>query len=195
MQVAGPYGFRPIGILGGEYNTNAVSEYPLTVNNALAISVGDPVAFIAGSIAASNNAPANVLSANTPVGIAWGFSYVDSMGKFWETPYLPAGAVTSLAYTQILVKVVNDPGALMYIQPLGPLPTATPVLGQNVSYKNWGSSGQKNMSTIGLDQTSIAVAATLPLRIIRIDNPADNYPDVVVVWNFGVHAYQIGGTQ
>lgn len=193
-QIYAPYGFRPVGILGQEYNTNGFSEYPLTSDNpATAISVGDPVAIVNGSVApVTAAAAAGTLSANTPLGICWGFTYIDSMGKIWEAPFLPAAALSAGALKSITVKVVDDPNALMYLCPNAPAPLPVTAIGMNAGYANFGVNGLKTNSTIALDVASIAATATLPLRIVRIDRPEDAYPDVVVKWNFGAHYYQTG---
>jgi hypothetical protein len=194
-QIFAPYGFRPVSVLGQEYNTNGFSEYPLTTDNGVAIAVGDPVALIAGSITTSlANPAAGSISINTPVGIAWGFTYVDSMGKVWETPYLPASAVVGLGFKSITVKVVDDPNATMYLCPNAPSPLPATALGSNAGFTNYGVSGTKTQSTIALDVASLALGGTLPLRVLRIDRPEDAYPDVLVKWNWGTHGYQQGGS-
>jgi hypothetical protein len=187
-QLASPYGFRPVGVLGQEYNTNGFSEYPLITNSAAAITVGDPVAFVAGSVAPVVAAPAaGTLSANSPIGIAWGFTYIDAMGKIWETPYLPANSISNLGFTKVTAKIIDDPDALMYIQPNGTLPTIT--IGKNATFTNFGTT--KTQSTISLDAASIANSATLPLRILRVDNLGDPFPDVVVIFTWGAHALRL----
>ncbi len=187
-QLASPYGFRPIGVLGQEVNTNGFSEFPLSTNNTAAITVGDPVAFVAGSVTAVVAAPAaGTLSVNSPIGIAWGFTYVDASGRIWEAPYLPVNSVSALGFTRVTVKVIDDPDALMYIQPDGTLPTIS--LGRNATFGNFGTT--KTQSTISLAVASVATTATLPLQIHRIDNPGDPFPDVVVAWNWGAHAYRL----
>jgi hypothetical protein len=88
------------------------------------------------------------------------------------------------------VKVIDDPNALMKIQPNNP--SIAFLIGQNCSYTGFGTNGNKNNSTIALDTASLANTGTLALRIVRIDNPDDLFPDVIVKWNFGVHYYQQG---
>jgi hypothetical protein len=189
-QIYAPYGFRPVGVLGQEYNTNGFSEYPLITDNATAITVGDPVALIGGSITPTIAVPTATLGVNTPVGIAWGFTYIDAMGKIWETVYLPATSLSALGFTKVMVKLVDDDRALMYVSPNGALPANC--VGLNAGYANFGTT--KTQSTIALDVASVGTGATLPLRIIRIDRPDDAFPDVVVKWNAGFHGYQIAGS-
>lgn len=191
-QVYAPYGFRPVSVLGQEYNTGGFSEYKLDVDNGTAISVGDPVGLAGGSVTPVTAAPTNALSANTPVGIAWGFTFIDNMGKIYETQYLPAASISTLGYQKIKVKVVDDERALMALCPNAPGPLAATIIGQNCSFTNFGTNGVKTNSTIALDVSSVGTGVTLPLRILRIDREDDLYPDVIVKWNFGVHYYQIG---
>lgn len=190
-QIFAPYGFRPVSVLGQEYNTNGISEYPVTTDPSADITVGDPVALIGGSVTAITATPTSTMGANTPVGIFWGCTYIDSMGKIWEAPYLPRTAISALGFTRVTAKVIDDDRATMYLCPNGTLP-ANPI-GKNAGITNFGTT--KTQSTIALDIASVATAATLAVRILRIDRVDDPYPDVLVKWNFGVHAFTQGGAQ
>lgn len=213
--VVSPYGLRPINLIGGQaFNGGVIREFRMTSNSANAIFYGDlvkiasgqpsavvtgdsPVAMNLGTTAgnATSGAPRGV------VGVCVGVSYVDPVLKYQVfAQYLPANAVTN-GYTNIRVRVMDDPDALFIIQ------TATAVgsfsggvyaaVGRNVaiSFATAGSTTTGNSglaADTGANWGSIAVTSTLALRIVDIasDSATDTYPDLIVKLNTGFHSYQ-----
>jgi hypothetical protein len=176
--------------------------YPLTTNNSVAIAVGDPVALVGGSIVPlTANPVSGTLSANTPIGVFMGVDYVDLNGKrpFVEAQYLPANAVSSLGYTNIMVHVHDDHGARYELQANGTV--AATYLGANVNMGQFNSADAVNgTSRVYADSTTLdqSSGSTKALRIVGFgktqDNAAgDTYTKLIVKWNAGVHAFTFAG--
>jgi hypothetical protein len=163
--------------------------------------MGDPVALINGSIQSTAASPvAGTLSANTPIGIFMGVSYIDPVRGFVNSQVLKAGAVTA-GYTNILVKVCDDPTALFEIQAEGTVPASA--VGSTVALKNFNAADMVvKTSRVEADHATLSKSSTstAALRIHKIDpgvgnTAGDTYTRLIVRWNNGVHAYSFAGTQ
>jgi hypothetical protein len=190
MNVQAPYGLRTVAMLAGRRQPGALNDYPVLVNNTVLIRIGDPVALAAGGIVAVTATP----TPSAPViGVCDGFFYYDNNNVPVEIQYLSPGSVASLGYKNIVCHVTDDPDALFYVQgnAAGPYGPAN-FIGRNAPLVNFGSTGAPQNSQISLDVGSVAVTATLAMRIVRVDRPEDTYPDIVVGWTPGVHAYEAG---
>ena len=124
--------------------------------------------------------------------------------------YLPANAVTA-GYTNIFIRVVEDPDQLFQVQSLGSVGYGS--IGKTVALANFtgGTSSTTGNSTSG--NSVVALSATiantnaLACKIVDLvnssstfggnfpSNPGDAYTDCIVKLNFGVHQYyQSAGT-
>lgn len=187
---AAPYGFIPVGTVGGAPFNGQIREYAMTTNTTVAIFKGDPVTIVLGQPIAGVASPTTTGGTSTPVGIMMGCRYVDVTTKkqVWS-PYCPAGAVTA-GHTDIFIQVADDPNMLMKIQGSGAVTAAA--VGLNAPIDNWAAgSTTTGKSGVRLIYGSIATTATLALRIVEVIDPASSYPDVIVKWNAGVHAYNV----
>jgi hypothetical protein len=191
---ASPYGLRPVKVLGGGYNTNSIREIKMTVNSASGIFAGDLVSTTAGEPAAAAATPTTTGSANTPTGVCVGVRYVDpTLKQAHHGMYLPANAITN-GYTDVWVKVVDDPDMLFLVQADGAVTRAS--IGLNAALGNFGAgSTATGNSAVNLASASIAVTATLAVRIVDlVDNgqssPGDAKTDCIVMFNAGVHAHR-----
>lgn len=190
---AAPFGLRPVKKLGGGYNTNALREIKMATNSATAIFTGDLVSVVLGQPAAATATPTTTASANTPTGVCVGVRYTDPVLKQeLHAQYLPANAV-NLGYTNIYVKIVDDPDMLFMVQADGAVTLAN--IGRNAPLGNFGGSTTTGNSSVRLVSASIAVTATLAVRIVDIltdgqNAPGDAYTNVIVKFNHGVHAHQ-----
>ena len=208
-----PYGLIPINKIGGQNNAGAFREFPMEANNSAAIFNGDLVVLADGQPAAVSSTPtATIISAGasangTPgiVGICTGCRYIDSDGQLQFRNYVPANLVTGGA-TEVYVRVVDDPDQLFRIKgtaALGTFNSGTDgsgyagAIGKNAAldFNTAGSTANGKAGVallVGANGGSIAATATLAVRIIDVWNEtqADDYPEFIVKYNVGVHAYQ-----
>jgi len=184
---ASPYGLIPINLIGGQsFNGGSIREVPMTVNSATAIFTGDVVLIGASSAGQPTAAAATVTTSTGGVmGVCVGVSYVDPVLKYQlEAMYLPANAVTN-GYTNIKIKVCDDPDQLYQIQGAGSIAATT--RGYQAALGNFGGSAATGRSTINL----VAPARTnsLAMRVVDFIDPGSAFTDVIVKFNTGVHMY------
>jgi hypothetical protein len=212
---SGPYGLKPINLIGGQsFNGGVIREIPLTVNNTAAIYNGDLVQIGA----ASAGQPTVVTSTPTTssvglVGVCVGVRYQlagQQLGYPLYAQYLPAGAVNS-GYTNIFIRVMDDPDALFQVQSLGSIPATA--IGKTIALGNFtgGTSSTTGNTSTGNSVVALASSAAntgaLACKIVDFvnnnstfggnfpSNPGDAYTDCIVKLNFGVHSYyQAAGT-
>jgi hypothetical protein len=191
---ATPYGMRPIKMIGSQAFPAAMREVPMTTNSANAVYMGCGIAINSGSAVCLAATPTTTRSTSTPVGVCIGVEYVDPVNhQLMFSQYLPANAVNS-GYTNIKIKVVDDPDAMFLIQANGSVTAAQRGLNAALASVTSGDT-MYGKSTMTLDAATIATTATLAVRIVDFyDAPGsavgDAYTDVIVKWNQGVHAYQ-----
>lgn len=213
--VASPYGLRPVNLIGGQsFNGGVIREFRMTSNTATGIFFGDlvkiasgqPTAVVTGDSPVAMNLATTAGNATSGaprgvVGVCVGVRYVDPVLKYEVfAQYLPANAVTN-GYTNIRVRVMDDPDALFVAQAATAIGTFSggifASIGRNVplSFSTAGSTATGN-SGLALDTGSnwanVAVTSTLALRIVDIvaETSTDTYADVIVKLNTGFHAYQ-----
>jgi hypothetical protein len=213
--VSSPYGLKPINLIGGQaFNGGVIREIQLQVNNTAPIGFGDLVQL---GVAAGGQ-PTVVAATPTTgsfgvVGVCVGVRYQlagQQLGYPLYAQYLPTGAVAA-GYTNIFIRVMDDPDALFQVQSLGSV-TATSI-GKTVALANFTagtSSTTVNTATgnsvVALSDT-IANTNALACKIVDLvnanstfggnfpSNPGDAYTDCIVKLNFGVHSYyQSAGT-
>lgn len=186
--VASPYGLRPINLIGGRPNPGgAMREVPMTVNSATAIYTGDIILIGASSAGQPSAATATPVSGTTGgvIGVCVGVSYVDPVLKYVvHAQFLPANAVTS-GYTNIVIKVNDDPQQLYQIQAASSVAATT--RGYQVAVENFGGSATTGLSTVRAGTP--ARTATLALRVVDFVDAGSAYTDLIVKFNTGVHMY------
>ena len=200
--VASPYGLQPIIKTGSQVDNCAYTTYPMTANYASVIGMGDPVALVGASITGVAASPTTTFSANTPIGVFMGVSYQDPALGFVNRAFLPANAVNN-GLTNIMIKVADDPSYIFKVQATGPV--AANKLGAGVALKTSSlnsASIVNGSSAVSVDSTTVAFSgsSTLAFKIIGFATnpssiPGDNFTDLLVRWNAGVHAYNQAGTQ
>ena len=204
-QVASPYGFRIMKYVGETPFSAGMHSYSLTTNNPTAMFFGDPVGLVNGSIVGLTATPTTALSANSPIGVFMGCSYIDPVRGFVNSQYLPANAATNGA-TKILIKIYDYPWVVMAIQADGSVPVSK--IGFNASLNVGAGSVFTGDSTWSLNSASLSpgTAATLAVQVYDFVNtpepspgagsqPGDPFTDVLVIWNFGVHRFLNSGGQ
>jgi hypothetical protein len=196
-----PYGLKPINLIGGQaFNGGVIREIALTSNNSAAMYFGDLIKIAAG-VPSSVSATPTTTTAGT-IGVCVGVRYQlagQQLGYPLYAQYLPANAVTS-GYTNIFIRVMDDPDALFQVQASGSVTAAN--IGSNAQLTNFGGNATYGNSTIQLLQSSISNSnAKYAVRIVDLvnesstfggnfpSNPGDAYTDCIVKLNFGVHSY------
>jgi hypothetical protein len=212
---SGPYGLKPINLIGGQaFNGGVIREIPLTVNNTAPIFNGDLVQLGA----ASAGQPTVVTSTPTTssvgiTGVCVGVRYQlagQQLGYPLYAQYLPTGAINA-GYTNIFIRIMDDPDCLFQVQSLGSITAAS--IGKTIALANFtgGTSSTTGNTTTGNSVVALASSAAntsaLACKIVDLvndnstfggnfpSNPGDAYTDCIVKLNFGVHAYyQSAGT-
>ena len=195
-----PYGLLPINLIGGQsFTGGSIRDYVMTTNSATAIFKGDVVTIgvnAGGQPEAMTTTPTT--STRGLVGVAVGCSYVDPVLKYQVfANFLPANAI-SAGYTNVAIRVVEDPDQLYQVQADGAI--ARTQIGLNAELTNFGGSTTTGNSTIALESTTPANTSTYAVRIVDLvvgplSTPGDAYTDCIVKFNFGVHSYyQSAGT-
>ena len=202
-----PYGLKPINLIGGQaFNGGVIRDIPLVANSATAFAVGNVIQLgntgIPSSIAATPTAidiPNAADATAGIVGVCVGVSYVDPTLKLQSFgQYLPANAITS-GYTNVFIRVCDDPDQLYQIQGSAAFGTLTNgpagAIGKNAALGNFGANATTGLSTInlvvGANGGSLAATTTLAMRVVDVvaESALDNYPDLIVKFNVGVHSY------
>lgn len=213
--VSSPYGLKPISMIGGQsFTGGTIREYLMTTNNSAAIYNGDLVQL--GAAAAGQPTVVTATPTTSSVGIVGvcvGVRYQlagQQLGYPLFAQYLPANAVTA-GYTNIFIRVVEDPDQLYQVQSLGSIGYGS--IGKTIALANFsagtGSSTGNTTSGNSVVALSATVANTSALACKIVDlvnssstfggnfpsNPGDAYTDCIVKLNFGVHSYyQSAGT-
>ena len=179
---ATPYGARPIGSLSvsGSFS-GKVRHYSIASGYATSIFYGDFVKLVAAGGVEKDTGT----TACTPVGIFLGVSYTDpntsqkTFSQMWTASVVASDAT---AY------VIDDPDVLFEMQADGT--AAQTVIGNNAAVALTAGSTSIGTSKNVVDISTIAVTATLPIRIVDISSKSgnaagDSYTDLVVKFNAG----------
>ena len=211
---ASPYGLRSVNLIGGQaFNGGVIREFPVKSNNAAAIFNGDLVALSTSGLPSAVTAtPVAIALAATSVvatagivGVCVGARYVSSAGQLTFNNYLPAGLVTGGA-SEVFVRVMDDPDALMEIQAsaaLGTFNSGTAgsgyagAVGKNAQL-GFGTAGNTTTGNSGMNLLTgtngngLVTTQTYGVRIVgfREGTETDTYPEFIVKLNVGVHSYQ-----
>lgn len=189
-----PYGLKPLSNLSPSYQTGGFREILMTTNSANGIYYGDLVNVTAGQPSRITATPTTTLGTATPVGVFIGCSYIDPVLKQLQfANFLPPNAVTN-GYTNIWIRVVDDPDALFVVQAAGQVTRAS--LGTNAPLANLSGAGSFNATT-GNSKVQLGTPATTNTLAVRIvdfvesttSTAGDAFTDVIVKFNVGVHAY------
>jgi len=213
--VSSPYGLKPINLIGGQqFNGGVIREIQLTTNNSAPIGFGDLVqlgASTAGQPTVVTSTPTT--SSVGIVGVCVGVRYQlagQQLGYPLYAQYLPTNSITS-GYTNVFVRVMDDPDALFQVQSLGSITAAS--IGKTIALANFSAGTSSTTVNTSTGNSVVALSATvantsaLACKIVDLvnanstfggnfpSNPGDAYTDCIVKLNFGVHSYyQSAGT-
>jgi hypothetical protein len=195
-----PYGLKPINLIGGQsFNGGVIRDFVLSTNNATAFYTGDIIQLTSAGNPQPLTATPTAGTTAGIVGVCVGVSYVDPTLKYQVYgQYLPAGAIAA-GYTQVAIRVCDDPDQLYQIQGSAAFGTLTNgangAVGKNAAFGNFGGNATTGVSTVnlvvGANGGSLANTATLAARIVDVVDASatDAYPDLIIKFNQGVHSY------
>jgi hypothetical protein len=194
-----PYGLRPINLIGGQVFAGAFREYKLSTNNTNAIYNGDIVQLTSAGNPQSLTATPTAGTTAGIVGVCVGVRYVTpGLNQPQYAQFCPAGAI-SAGYTDVYIRVTEDPDALFQIQGSAAFGSLTNgafgAIGKNAALGNFGGSTSTGNSSVnlvvGANGGSLASTPTLAMRVVDVveETLTDAYPDLIVKFNFGTHSY------
>lgn len=173
------YGLRPIGMVGSGVNSTGVTQYEIASNNTNAIfQYGICVPLAAGVI---DFAGATSGGTTQALGVLMGVEYVDSVSKkpifinYWPG----SGSVSVDTNHPVKAFVADNPDQLFKVASDASLTdraTALATVFANASLGTSARTGSTNngSSNSALSVSSVAVTATLPLRVVGIMDDAGN---------------------
>jgi hypothetical protein len=172
------YGLRPIGIVGSGVNSTGVTQYEIASNNTNAIyqfSICVPTS--AGTIDQAGDTAGGAVPA---LGVLMGVEYVDSVSKkpIWISYWPGSGSVSVDTNHPVKAFVADNPNQLFKVSSDATLTdraTAQAAVFANASLGTSARAGSTvGNSTASLGVSTIATTATLPLRIVGIQDDAGN---------------------
>jgi hypothetical protein len=165
--VSKTYGFKPLNRLDGLPYAGAIRQIPVAPGYATAILNGDTVAVnTSGYIIAKTTT-----DSGDSVGVLVGCQYVNSLGQTVQGQYYPASQSTTGAMA--FAYVVDDPNAIFKVvatngQTTVPTAFTRAIVGANVAISVATGNTTTGDSYYGIDGTSAATTATLPIRVIDV---------------------------
>ena len=182
-----PYGLKPINLIGGQVFAGATRQLKIASGYATDIFYGDVVRVSSDGVIVKETGTTSV-TATGVVGVFLGCQFTNPSTKQIQfQQYWPAGTVAADAEAF----VADDPDQLFKVAAVSSGTTVAfygqTLVGNNVAMvQNSGSTVTGN-SAIGIDGTSAATTATLPLRIVDVvpdtANASGNFCEFIVKWN------------
>ena len=189
--VSGPYGLKPVNLIGGQVFAGATRQIPIASAYDTNLLNGDLVKIVSSGTLEKD---AGTTTA-TPVGVFLGCRYTDpNLGYELYSQYFPANTVAS----DIVAYVADDPDQLYKVAVVSGTTVIAgvgrTVVGNNMSLVQNAGSTQSGNSKVAVLSSSAATTNTLPIRVIDVvtetASAADTYVELIVKFNFGMHQYQ-----
>ena len=186
---AAPFGLRPVGNLGGNYN-GSFRQYPILSTESTAIVFGDVVKLTDAGATTTIQKDTGTTSA-TPIGIFMGCRYTDISTGQTQFSQVWSGA----AHTNGMVYVADDPNILFAIQADSTVNDDD--LAANCALVQGTANTTLGISRVSLDISTAANTAALPLRVVDWlggydgDEKGTAFPIMVCKFNTG-HQLGIG---
>jgi hypothetical protein len=190
--VSAPYWLRPVNLIGGQVFAGATRQMQIASGYATSIFYGDLVQRISDGTITKDTGTTTA----TPCGVFLGVSFTNSStGQVQQQQFYPASQSIKSG-TKIFAVVADDPDTLFQVAVVSGTTVITGVgitaIGNNSTLvQNAGSATTGNSAVAILAAT--ATTNTLPIRIIDVvrdtETTADNFPEVIVKINFGMHQY------
>jgi hypothetical protein len=195
-----PYGFKPVGVLGGRVYAGATRQVPIASGHATNIYYGDAV--ILSSNGCITTAALTATAVNI-LGVFQGCSYVNSLGQRVFSQYYPATISKTVDTSDATwAYVADDPFLVMKVAMVSGTTTITGLsrtnsVGGNVSMVyNAGSTITGNSKHAVL--STVDATTTTPVRIIDVVSEsagvvsgvtAGSFVEFLVIWNPNCHQY------
>jgi len=178
--VSAPYGLKPINLIGGQVFAGSTRELPITYGYATNIFYGDFVTLVRGNLERISVTTGVV---GTLMGVFLGCSYTNPLTKQKTfSQYWPASTLAG----DCVAIVCDDPDTVFQAVMVSGTTVVTSgaraMIGQNLAaVNNSGSTSTGNSANAVLADTSLALTAALPIRVIGL------VPDSVVAQGTGVY--------
>ena len=167
------FGLRPVGMAGSSTNSTGLSYYEIASDNTDAIfhnSICVPLAAgVIGQAGATNGGTTQAL------GVLMGVEYVDSTTKktTWLNHWPGSGSVSVDTNHPVKALVADDPNQVFLVAADATLTNRATALAAVFANASLGTSARTGSTSTGLSNSqlgvsTIAVTATLPLRIVGL---------------------------
>jgi hypothetical protein len=192
-----PYGFKPINLIGGQVFAGSTRKMRIASAYATSIGFGDLLVRVDdGTVARS--AATTAKPTGGFAGVFLGCEFINpSTGQLQFQQNFVGGTTVTSGF--ITAYVCDDPDTLFQVAVVSGTTVVTGVqftaVGNNATIvNNTGITNAGNSQIALLDST--ADTATLPIRIVDVvpdtayvSGGNTLYPEVIVKFNFGMHAY------
>ena len=195
--VSKPYGFKPINLIGGQPFAGATRKMRIASAYATSIGYGDLLVKVNdGTVARS--AATTAKPTGGFAGVFLGCEFINpTTGQVQYQQNFVGGTTVTTGF--ITAYVCDDPDALFQVAVVSGTTVVTGVqftaVGENATLVNNTAITASGNSQIAL-LDSTATTDTLPIRIVDVvpDTAYESsgnilYPEVIVKFNFGMHAY------
>ena len=196
--VSKPYGFKPINLIGGQVFAGSTRKMRIASGYATSIGYGDLLVKVNdGTVARS--AATSAKPTGGFAGVFLGCEYINpTNGQLQFQQNWVGGTTVSSGY--ITAFVCDDPDALFQVAVVSGTTVVTGVqytsVGENATIVNNTGITNAGDSQVALSD-STATTDTLPIRIVDVvpdtayvSGGNTLYPEVIVKFNFGMHAYE-----
>ena len=196
--ISKPYGFKPINLIGGQVFAGATRKMRIVSAYATSIGYGDLlVRATDGTV--ERSAATTAKPTGGFAGVFLGCEFINpSTGQLQFQQNFVGGTTVTTGY--ITAYVCDDPDALFQVAVVSGTTVVTGVqytsVGNNATIVNNTTITNSGNSQIAL-LDSTADTATLTIRIVDvvpdtayISGGNTLYPEVIVKFNFGMHAYE-----
>ena len=193
-----PYGFKPINLIGGQVFAGSTRKMRIASAYATSIGFGDLLVRVDdGTVARS--AATTAKPTGGFAGVFLGCEFINpSTGQLQFQQNFVGGTTVTTGF--ITAYVCDDPDALFQVAVVSGTTVVTGVqftaVGNNATIVNNTTITNAGNSQIAL-LDSTATTDTLPIRIVDVvpdtafvSGGNTLYPEVIVKFNFGMHAYE-----
>ena len=192
-----PYGFKPINLIGGQVFAGSTRKMRIVSGYATSIGFGD-LLIRATDGTVERSAATTAKPTGGFAGVFLGCEFINSStGQLQFQQNFVASTTVTTGY--ITAYVCDDPDTLFQVAVVSGTTVVTGVqytsVGNNATLVNNTAITNAGNSQIAL-LDSTADTATLPIRIVDvvpdtayISSGNTLYPEVIVKFNFGMHAY------
>jgi hypothetical protein len=196
--ISKPYGFKPINLIGGQVFAGANRKMRIASAYATSIGYGD-LLIRADDGTVTRSAATTAKPTGGFAGVFLGCEFINpSTGQLQFQQNFVGGTTVTTGY--ITAYVCEDPDALFQVAVVSGTTVVTGVqftaVGNNATIVNNTAITNAGNSQIAL-LDSTATTDTLPIRIVDvvpdtafISGGNTLYPEVIVKFNFGMHAYE-----